>query len=72
MTGRSGSAAARRHIELNPTNDLGPMGTIVLAYIFSSTLLTHAHEYVAHSNMATRRGHAHCARLGGPYLQRGL
>ena len=53
-------------------NDLGPMGTIVLAYIFSSTLLTHTLSHVAHSNMATRRGHAHCARLGGLYLQRGV
>ena len=71
-TGRSDSAAARRHIDLNPTNDLGLMGAIVLAYISSSTLLTHTCTQSAHSNMATRRGCAHCARLGGPYLQRGV
>ena len=71
-TGRLGSTAARRHIDLNPTNDLGPMGAIVLAYISSSTLLTHTHEYVAHSNMATHRGCARCARLGGPCLHRGV
>ena len=68
----AGVAAARWHIDLNPTNDLAPMGTIVRAYISSSTLLTHAHSNVAHSNMATRRGHAHCAGLGGPCLQRGV
>ena len=36
---RSAAAAARRHIDLDPSNDLGQVGTAAPAYISSITLL---------------------------------
>ena len=56
-TCHSGIGAARRHIALDPMNDLGQLGAIVRAYILSITLLMLLTAIVAHSNYHT---HGRC------------